>query len=338
MRVLKIFFTTLIILLFLSVLAGLVAREVLLMMGVSQLRADAKQLRSLQINPEFIQSCLEYGGKPSDGGSITQTQLRFISDTQYLLEVTCSGSASLRYTVREAQLPPLVSKQKSQSGLIDGLENQGVILSVLGRTGVVYEEELLVKSSLKVTANSEENFTAGPATSCGGYGFTCCDEAYQIGQGDQQPAALDCPRSCFMACVGKPTIINFSFAPTNEAFDPTLNLVSADDELEFFYTVSDLGSDDYAYASAVTNWWQQAGQLMQNLFGTKQQQDTVTKVVIDFGDGQTIELSDLQGSALHTYTCNRTLCVYTATIQVVTSEGLTSSLTGNSQLQIEVRP
>ena len=66
--------------------------------------------------------------------------------------------------------------------------------------------------------------------------------------------------------------------------------------------------------------------------------DSLEKIVINFGDGSALDLSDLQGSVTHAYTCTRQLCVYNATVQAVTVEGLTSALNETSKVQVQVRP
>src|SRR3990167_11335625 len=140
MRALRLFLTAVISLVVLSVIVGFIAREILLIMAVNQVRASARGLSQLQAEPSFIESCRDFGSLPFDTLSLTRTQLRFVSDTDYVLEIVCQTNESLRSTIRTESLPALVEKGSGQSGLIQGEELHGFTVAVLGRTGAIYEE------------------------------------------------------------------------------------------------------------------------------------------------------------------------------------------------------
>jgi hypothetical protein len=85
------------------------------------------------------------------------------------------------------------------------------------------------------------------------------------------------------------------------------------------------------------SWQAKLVKLVDGLFNKKTPADTLAKIIINFGDSEAVELSDLQGGVSHTYTCDRQLCIFTATIQAVTGSGITSTLERQSRIQIEVQ-
>jgi hypothetical protein len=350
MRVLKIFFTSLLILLVLGAAAGLIARELLLYTGISQLRSAAKELRSLQVGQDFTQNCLNYGGLPDEGQAVVQSQLRFISDKDYVLEVVCRGTQtteigeSLGKIIRKDSLPPLVTKDSGQSGIIDGWDFHGVTLSILGRTGAVYRDDSFVRSDFSYPEDSRLQFENGPVTSCEGYGFECCDDAYQVGQDRQNTQAIDCPRSCYASCAERPVVLVFNSDPSPNYQNQIVN-VQAGDLIEFYYTVNDVAGDAEVRAAFVKEeapeltWDEKLLRIFDQLFNRRSAKDSLDHIVITFGDGESAQVSDLQGMVTHAYTCdNRQLCVYNATIQAVTVSGLTSNLGETSKIEIHVTP
>lgn len=341
MRILKLFFTSLLILLIVAVVGGLIGREILLSMAVNQIRGAVKEVRSLSIDPTFSQSCLQYGGLPPDAQSLVRTQLRFTSDTEFVLEAVCQSTESLRSTFRTSALPPLVKKGSGQSGFVQGETLHGLTLTALGRTGAVYQDEALVQSSLRYAGDPALTLTAGPATVCAGYGYSCCSDTSQLGQGDLQAQALDCPRSCYASCTEKPVVINFNSENTT---DSTLRIISlrSGETAQFDYTVSDIRGNllgtPLLENGGVVSLGTKLMAMVAQVFHRAVAQDSLEKIVIAFGDNQSQDVSDLQGTVQHTYTCTRALCVYNATIQAVTRAGITSTLTDTSKLQVQVTP
>lgn len=340
MRVLKLFFTATVMLTIFTVIVGLVAREILLMMGVSQVRAAARQLSSLQIESNFAQQCQDFGSLPQGTISLTRVQLRFTSPTTYVLEVVCQTSESLRTSVGAESLPPLVEKGVGQSGIVRGEDLHGVTLSVLGRTGVVYEEDSFVRTALTYTPAINIITDNGPATVCEGYGFQCCNNTTQLGQGTQQTQALDCPLSCYATCVNRPVVLNFESDPTHTAGTRVVT-IQAGEPVQFFYTLNDIRGD--VFASSVTaeekqrlSFVERTMRSLQNLFKNTMAPDSLKKILISFGDGESIEVSDLQGAVSHTYTCLQAVCVYNAAIQAITQAGTASVLTAESKLELHV--
>lgn len=343
MRVLKIFFTSMVILFLTALVGSLISREILLSAALSQLKGDMKFLAQSSTGGEFFKQCLEYsGGSFVDEGSMVRNQIRFISDSDYVLESVCKASESVRKVIKNKTLPPLVRRAAGQSGLVQGQSGHGVEVGIFGRAGVVYEEEnvLFVASSkineLNVILNE------GPATVCSGYGYVCCGDDYQAGQDFYQPNALDCPKSCYASCVEKPVVLTFNSEPTGD--DSKVVSLQSGDFIEFIYTISDVKGDVFARENLFET---EADQLrwdekILNILNKYTQQETtadeVAEIIISFGDGTSEKLLDLHGRTGHTYTCERkAICVYNVTIQATTKFGVTSSLDGVAKIQVQVR-
>lgn len=341
MRILRIFFTAIVLLLVIGLIGGFIAREILLMMALQQLRGDLKRLPSLPLSQKISQECLEYAGGASQGGSTIRYQLRFISDRQYVLEGVCEISESLRTVFETKSLPILVRREIGQSGIIQGQNLHGLEVSIFGRLGTVYEEENFFWTSYHSEEEKGVITQEGPVTVCGGYGYECCDKTYQTGLGEQKSEALDCPRSCFPGCTQKPVVLTFNADPFDQE-TRTASLQSGD-IVEFLYTVTDVRGDVFAQEN-ITNeqvslrWDDTFLQILEKYATKKEPLDSIEKVVITFGDGQFQDLTNLQGSVTHTYTCTRVEgCEYTATVQGVTKKGITSDLEGLAKIRVQVK-
>lgn len=341
MRVLRIFFTSMVLLLIGGLVAFFVGREVLLYAALDQLRSAARELRTLQAPATFIDSCLEYGGRAaSDTQALTRSQLRFVSSTQFVTEIVCNTAESLRQEARNETLPPFAEKTPNQSGIIHGQEGYGLTVSVLGRTGTVYEEGVFVKTSLRQAENV--TLTGGPVTTCEGFGLRCCNETYQVGQGEQNTRATDCPRSCFAQCAEKPAVLIFSSDPPPNPQNRVVTLRSGE-SMDFYYTVNDVRGDTFGDAQAAAgrtalSFIEKIFFTLASLFQKRVPADEISHITLRFGDGEAADLSDLQGTVNHAYTCTRSVCVYNATIQVVTKAGTASTLGGAETIQVQVTP
>jgi len=342
MRILRIFFSALIAISVVGVIAFFIGRELLLYTAVGQVRSAARELRSLGSDSGFTTTCLEYAGLPPNGISLTKIQLRFVSDKEYVLEVVCQGTDSISKVFRQDSLPMLVTKVPGQSGIIGGQVDHGVVLTIFGRSGVIYEDEDFILTSLQFGENPDLIIDQGPKTTCEGYGFQCCNEAYQAGVGNQIAEALDCPLSCYSQCDDRPVVLSFNSFPV-EMSESRVVTINSGEEIEFFYVVNDIQGDAFARATIAADeaddlsWEEKLFRIISQLSQSREDKDSLEVVVLNFGDGKSQELTDLQDTVLHTYTCSRSLCVYNATVQAVTKEGLTSAPEGIGQIQIQVK-
>lgn len=344
MRVLKIFFTSILLLLLIAVVGGLISREILLSFALSQLKSDVKFLAQASTGGDFFKQCLEYsGGSFVDQGSMVRNQIRFVSDSSYVLESVCKASESVRKVIKNKSLPPLVRRAVGQSGLIQGNSGYGVEVSIFGRSGVVYEEDNVLFSTVSNLDDLRVILNEGPATICSGYGYTCCSDDYQAGQDFFQPNALDCPRSCYASCVEKPVVLTFNSEPA--AYEDTgIAFLQSGDFMEFIYTISDVKGDAFAREnifeeeSTSMRWDERLFNILDKYSQQDTNKDEIDSVILSFGDGTSEKLLDLHGRVGHTYLCEgRSICVYNVTIQATTKYGVTSSLDGVAKIQVQVR-
>lgn len=344
MRVLKIFFTATFFILILSFLVGLITREILLSTGLRQLKSDVRYLSKLQSSGDFVRDCLEYGGAFTDDGILVRNQLRFISDREYVIESVCQVSEDIRNVISRKTLPPMVRRGKGQSGFIQGQYLHGLELSIFGRTGIVYEDEETIVSLSKIDVDLSVVLNEGPATVCSGYGYTCCESTYQSGQDFQQTDALDCPRSCYSSCSEKPVVLTFNSEPAVSS-ESRVVFLNSGDFMEFIYTVSDVKGDVFAQdtifgeSEMELRWDDKLIRILNKYAERNLEEDKVSKVTINFGDGMTEELLELNGRVQHTYFCTgRSRCIYNVILQAETKYGVKSSLEGLSRIQVQVSP
>jgi hypothetical protein len=337
MRILRIFFSVTVLLILLLAVSWLIGRELLLSLAVGKLRSAVRELSAVQVPNDFRESCLEFGGPPANEQNLARTQLRFLDKTEFVVEVVCQASEALRVVVRQDRLPAFTSKGPGQSGLVQGRPFSGLTVMSFGRVGVVYDDDSFIQSSLRYTGEPDLVFDAGPATVCEGYGFQCCSQTDQQGQGEAKTSALDCPRSCFAQCLDQPEVLAFNSDPSPTEGNAYIEL-PAGQTIEFYYVVSQgLGTTGSTTSDQSKTLISRLFQLVSQLLSPAPAMDELAKIVIDFGDGETLQTSDLQGTVAHTYTCSQALCVYTASIEAETKAGLVSPLNSASQVEVRVK-
>lgn len=306
MRVLKFLFSAFIILAILAVAGGLMAREVLLQMGINTIKTSLSVMRRSAAGggaTTYVQQCQQKGVVVAPGESIIgELHLRFTSSTEYVVEVVCGSFVLDPILVETQELPMFVSKRAGSSGIVWGTGRSGVVLEVFGRSAAVgIDDELTFTDSGAATA-----LGTGPRSACAGYGFQCCQAETMIGQGEQLNNVTDCPRTCFSSCTARPVVLSFVTQPFYDQETRTL-AVSASDPIDFAYVVS---------------------------AGTTPQ----ATVTLDFGDGQTEQLTELQAVVSHTYSCARPSCEYQALIKVVDAAGIEAAGTPLTMIKIRVTP
>jgi hypothetical protein len=344
MRILKIFFTSILILLVLGFFGSFAAKQILLSAALRQVKADVKFLSKFSTASDLIRDCLEYGTSFSDEGPLVRTQIRFTSGGNYVLESVCEAEESLRSVIKKKSLPPLVRISKGQSGIIQGQDAQGIELSIFNKFGAIYVDDGITFTTTKNTDDLNIVFNDGPPTVCGGYGYSCCGDGFQTGQDFQQVNALDCPKSCYSSCTEKPVVLSFNSEPAASS-DSRIVFLNSADFIEFVYTISDVKGDVFAQENLFSEeqeslgWDDKLLEVLEKYSKKDNQIDMVEKVIINFGDGNSEELVDLRGRTEHTYFCNnRTTCIYNVTLQAITRSGIMSAQGSLSKMQIQVRP
>lgn len=303
MRILRFLFTSAIVLGIVGVIAALIGREVLLFMGVSQIRASLSTLKNVSKNAgNYAQQCRQKGA-PIESEVISAVQIRFLSDSDYQLEVICNQFQHEPLIVRGQSLPPFVKKIAGSSGIIWGDGPSGIALAVFGRKRAVVVEQ---EEVFYLPYSDQVTLGAGPITSCQGFGYTCCSAESSEGVGSQLTQASDCPRTCFTSCREVPTVLAFSSDPY---VDPASRVAQT-----------------------------KAGEPITFSFVAKANEELAPEVVLDYGDGNQDRFLELIGSSQHIYNCSSGSCQYVVTLTVTTADGAQSRVLPLSSMTVVVNP
>jgi hypothetical protein len=300
MRVLKFFLTSLFIFLVLIGAAALITREVLLGLGVNEVKASMSELQAISRNAtEYVRQCRQKG-TPAGDNIITSLQLRFTSATQYQTEVICSQFPLDPIIVRSKELPLFVHKRPGSTGMMWGEELSGVGLEVFGR-----KRDVIVNNRVITTAQAGKNtFGTFPPSTCSGYGNMCCQAETAEGVGESFAGVTDCPRTCYSACISRPVILSFATDPFPEDQTRTIRIKTGE-SVTFSYVVS------YDAKGSIT-------------------------ATLEYGDGAKEEITELSSTASHVYECTKGSCTFTAQLSAKGQNGSTAAQTPLSQMKIIV--
>ena len=229
MRVIKIFFLSLLAIILLGVVFVLAGREIFLLRASSDLKRAYNYLRK----NTSLDDC-------QDGFAISSSawgQIRFKNETEYNLEAVCSDFTSKPVLKKEQKLPVFVKKIAGGSGFefIEDQEPQYITLSSLGRSLHLYLEDGEMRASY--TKVPELDYAVGPKSSCSAFNYRCCNSEVQAGVGVNISAATDCPKSCYQTCQARPLILSFNARPVPS--EQRLVSVRKGQAVTFTYVVSD---------------------------------------------------------------------------------------------------
>lgn len=292
MRILKFIVVGLLILALVGGVGVIIGREALLVFSVAQIRTSISTLRQIEKNPKAYALECRQKGVSVETDVIEKLQLRFISPTEYVLEVVCAQFSLDPIVIEKKSLPQFVVKLPGSSGIIWGDAPSAVGLSVFGRNRAV-----VVESKEIFYTNITDDFFYGvsPISSCQAYGFLCCQKENQIGQGSLFNGVSDCPSSCYSECISRPMILSFNSDPFMD-FQTRTTKVKADEMITFSYVAQTNGIDDNGVIELST------------------------------GDGQKYTSSEMNGTFTHNYQCPSSTCNFQATIRVVNGQGIESAL------------
>lgn len=276
----------------------LIVREGLLMWSMQELRQSAAQMRKLAVNIGPYGVECRKKGVLEDENVVTAIQLRFLNDTEYVIEIVCGQFKLDPILVATKKLPFMVKKVPGSAGIIWGGAPSGVRVELWGRTRAMLQEN----KQLFYTSNPKEELGITPLSSCGGYGYSCCAEESAQGLGDQLEQALDCPRTCYASCQRRPVVLSLS---TDPFYDPETRTLGAlpGDVITFVYVI-----DSPAGGS----------------------------VVLDYGDGTKETVTTMSGTTTHQYQCATAVCTYKMKLKVTDTAGVTSVDTPVSQVTVRV--
>lgn len=302
MSFLKIFFRFLVVVLITALAVFFVVRELLLIWAGQQLKGAAQALEQPVRFQETARSCFQ--GSSAGESPVQGYQLRFISDRAFRLEAVCTASEPALYKDDELVWP--VSKTTGSAGLFtagDGNITGEFTISLWGQTRLVTFDSL----SKSVTHKWGESSLLSDVvwSSCQAHGLRCCDELSQQGTGERWSRGVtDCPQQCFTTCSERPVILSFRTQPA-----PTGNTRSVQ-------VKQDEASITFAYQI--------------------ESKEDIQGIVLDFGDGEKMELKSKSEKITHDYKCAQSECTYDATLSILTISGLSEAVTPLRSITIVV--
>lgn len=287
MRIIKFIFRSLIFITIVGGVGFLLGREILMAMGISKIKSSLSTLRSSSVQRSYFGKCRAKGSIFLEGDDPAVIQLRFISTNEYVLEVLCSQFSIDPILLKQEQLPMFVNKIAGGSGVIWGDSRSGIILEVFNRQKSIGVEDRVITT---FSVNSQLGF--GPATSCAGYGFSCCSYESEQGVGKQFNDPTDCPKTCFSSCVGRPVILAFNTQPVVDLQSRSVTVNSG--ESVTFSFVIDAGTADSI------------------------------NVKLDFGDGKTDSFYSDKQIITHDYQCAQEKCSYQVKLTATNDAGVSA--------------
>jgi hypothetical protein len=281
MRIYALVFGGLIVVAFLGFLALFLGEKAVLAVAAYQLRDDVAEFWS-KSRGGSLNACM--GEDEFSYGDLLGWQLRFVEDKSYVVEPVCSGG-----------LGAPLGEPKTLFGGVRRLWGSGIFLAGMNSeesSGDAWVHLRLGESRVVVGLLDRqpaidwevENYDIGgvsPARGmCTNWGFSCCAEERQEGEG-YQVWTMDCPERCFQQCKQLPVVTFFNTVPMLDPKTRTVVINEMPATVEFGFSVeNDVG---------------------------------LSAVVIDFGDGTKSQPLGLQTPSLtHTYACERSQCVFTA--------------------------
>ncbi len=320
MRVFKYLLTTLFLVVVVSGVGFLALRLILLTASTKKLEDSLEVLKLSAARNVASTECFELAGGNSALDQPVVYQIRFLNDTDYVLEAVCPLNQSNPIELGANSLAAFVKKVPGKSGFVwdesfdTGIEIEvfGELAQFLAKNASAYVDSRLITRSRQIVIENGVVNTAAtalpdsqqPVATCEGYGFTCCDTISQVGSGGQLAGAGQCSDNCFQQCLNRPVVLSFA---TNPFFNPNTRQVdvAVGTPITFAFVVDEKDTEDF-------------------------------EVVIDFGDGQSETFYARQGQVVHEYDCDDPFCSYTAELIVTDPDGLSSIETPISEIAVNV--
>ncbi len=318
-----------------AVIVGLIGREVLLYLGLQQVKNAVRKVQMIDEERQYSAECMAKGSVSDEFNMVHHSQVRFLDDRRYVVEVVCNRFERSPILVEEEELVPLVKKEVGHSGLALGLD-EAINLTIFGRTGsVIATEENYTTSEL--TSATDIAVGAGPRSECQSFGYKCCDNKYQSGSTEKIDNVTDCTESCYSECLDRPLVLSFATEPHPVSLTRQLE-VSSGQQISFNYLVSPDQKESFSvgkqtYENKLEELVYQVSSLIE---GSQNNQETV-QVTLDYGDGQQGISESLQGDFTHAYTCTSAPCEYMAKLSVINAQGVASYDDIQAQMKIIVK-
>ena len=306
MRTLVLFFKYIIGAVLGSIALFLLLREALLAYTVIIVEQDLSSIKLImKESSAYREQCVQKFTDITDSNALAGTQLRFIDSTTYNVEAVCSFHDRDPLFIKSRTLPRFVTKVPGSSGVFLSTENSykgNFQITIFGR-----KHTFAVEYTRQTTSSSIALTPQSPATSCVGWGYTCCDSITGVPSGDSPGTrAIDCPTSCFAQCSERPTILAFRTDPPFDPATQTVVVPQSDRIVTFSYAIGLSGS-------------------------------TLREVHIDFGDGKLESAADLQGTFTHEYACASGSCVFHTMLTAIDNRGIPSPTARGTQMTVIVQ-
>jgi hypothetical protein len=318
MRVLQTFFSFLLFLTLVAVGGFFLSRELLMWWGVNSFKSSLYTLQREVNNSSYSAQCLQRS--TISDTSQPQIQLRFTSDTEYVVEAICSQFSNDPILISKNHLPPFISKVPGTGGVLWGEYRSAVELRVFET--IVEEIQKIINMNVQfleksrvvgvetdtvvILPSTEKDLGTGPVASCEGYGFQCCHVGTHVGVGELITGLNECSDSCYSSCSSRPLVLSFNTTPL---FDPRTRQV----------TVSSGAAVDFSYVGDAPG-------------------ATSLKAILDFGDASTpVHLEGTTGKTTHVYSCPTGSCTYAAKLSLVDNWKVDSFDSSISKIEIVVQ-
>lgn len=331
MRIIKILLVYLAVVAVFLGLAFLLAREVLLFMAVSMVKSSLSQVRDDYLQQNYASECMTKGSERDDRGRVHTVQLRYTSEKEYVVETVCHQMEFSPILITSETLPPFVKHQAGHSGFRWGTDG-GLNLECLGRTSsvMVVENEIVSSHSSSAVLMSQ-----GPPSECVSYDYQCCDSIIHSGRGQLMDMALDCPESCFEACLDRPIIVNFSTQPSYDRVTRLLQ-TSAKKPIIFSFMASPNQEPAFLDDQKSDDWLDKLFANIELLLVSEKEEEEQVEVVLDFGDGHQETFVGLRGQVEHQYQCPGGGCEYVASLRVIREGGIESHDGPQSRIRVQI--
>lgn len=318
MRFLTAFLSILIFVLFLSGVAFYFTREYFLYRGVENFKKSVLVLQKSRGGTECQAKTADLLGVINPNGE-PNVHIRFLSNTDYILEVVCPGYEFDPVELETRTLDNYVTKVPGSSGITLGAERTGVEFVVFkglqekinlwlntNFSFIQKKRVVVLENSQFVVAQPGEDLGSGPLTSCEGYGYQCCQSDTHIGEGAKIEGLLGCENNCFSSCASRPFVLSLTSNPFFDVQNRTVT-ISSGESIDFSYVI------DASTSQSV-------------------------QVLLDFGDSDSGQSVEKTGIMSHVYQCASDSCEYTAQMSVTDEAGVESAWTPVSRINVIVTP
>ncbi len=279
----------------------LLSERAILLIADKRLEQDIALTRRMTVKGNGVNSCVN--------SSVAAYQLRFESDTSYVIETVCTDGSAGKVLVT-----------KTLFGGVKRLYGSGIQISAKDTDMADTWVQLQYKTASVavgyfngvVGSNWEpQQLTIGGASPaqarCTDWGFGCCDTATEVGSGYQVHTG-DCTTTCYQQCHKRPLVLFFNTDPLLNTSNRIVQLHGAKATVAFGFEVADYD-------------------------------DEVKEVVIDFGDKTVSDsLSAKEKKITHDYTCFSSRCVYTAQLLAQDSQGNSLADSAIQKIQVVMQP